>query len=173
MILPGYIKVEVMWNFKLIYMNFASFWMSWVNVKSNKHKLWKRTGSWNKPTHLNPKTAVPTRLGGVRAVCLGERSRARSCFAWVLLLTRTPSPVVQFLAVRLLASSEHAHWPPCLFHHVHNTIQHLDDHKEFFYKLRFFETTIIYLLYNISFTSINSLVAYLTPDHLQGNHTVY
>lgn len=85
--------------------------------------------------HLNwgekKKKEVQTWLCRVWAVCLGKRSWAWTSFAWVLLLIRTASPVVEFFTIWLLASSEHAHWPPCLFHHVHYTVQHLEDDNQF------------------------------------------
>lgn len=87
---------------------------------------------WSLTKAKPQKTAVPTWLRRVRAVRLGEWSRCRSSFARVFLLARTSSPVVKLLTIWLLASSENAHWPPCLFYHVHNTVQHLDDDKQNF-----------------------------------------
>lgn len=78
-------------------------------------------------TAMTENTVVPTRLCRVWAVRLGEGSRTGASFARVLLLTWAPPPVVELLAIWLLASSEHAHWPPGLFHHVHNAVQHLKD----------------------------------------------
>lgn len=69
--------------------------------------------------------AALTRLCRVWAVRLGEGSRARASLAWVLLLAGAPSPVVELLAVGLLAPPEHAHRPPRLLHHVHDAVQHL------------------------------------------------
>lgn len=99
-------------------------------VENNRRQSQKRQPRDWFPRHtdiIELKIAVPTRLCGVRAVRLGEGSGAGAAFAWVLLLARTPPPVVELLAIGLLAPPEHAHWPPCLFHHVHNAVQHLQD----------------------------------------------
>lgn len=69
--------------------------------------------------------AEPTRLGRVRAVDLGEGSRAGAALARVLLLAGAPPPVVELLAIRLLAPPEHAHRPAGLLHHVHDAVEHL------------------------------------------------
>lgn len=69
--------------------------------------------------------AEPTRLGRVRAVDLGEGRRAGATLARVLLLAGAPPPVIELLAIRLLAPPEHAHRPPGLLHHVDDAVKHL------------------------------------------------
>lgn len=123
----------------------ASSQRSWSNLllwknKRRQSQKWQqhRWFLWDTNKSQVKKIAAPTRLCRVGAVCLGEGSRAGASFAWVLLLARTPSPVVKLLAIRLLAASEHAHWPPSLFHHVHDAVQHLEDEGHTaFYWLRF------------------------------------
>lgn len=75
--------------------------------------------------HGRTTIAAPTRLRSVGAVRLGEGGGARTSFARVLLLARAPSPVVELLAIRLLAAPEDAHRPARLLHHVHDGVQHL------------------------------------------------
>lgn len=78
--------------------------------------------------HMKWKSSVAlTRLCRVWAVRLGEGSRARASLARVLLLAGAPSPVVELLAVGLLAPPEHAHRPPRLLNHIHNAVQNLED----------------------------------------------
>ena len=68
----------------------------------------------------------PTGVCRVGAVRLGEGRRARAPLAWVVLLAGTPPPVIELLAVGLLAAPEHAHRAPRLLHHVHDAVQHLE-----------------------------------------------
>lgn len=84
----------------------------------------KKEGKTNEKKKRRHK-AEPTRLGRVRAVDLGEGSRAGAALARVLLLAGAPPPVVELLAIRLLAPSEHAHRPAGLLHHVHDAVEHL------------------------------------------------
>lgn len=84
-----------------------------------------RKNKWKKKKKKRKHKAEPTRLGRVRAVDLGEGSRAGAALARVLLLARAPPPVVELLAIRLLAPSEHAHRPAGLLHHVHDAVEHL------------------------------------------------
>lgn len=85
----------------------------------------KKEGKTNEKKKKRRHKAQPTRLGRVRAVDLGEGSRAGAALARVLLLAGAPPPVVELLAIRLLAPSEHAHRPAGLLHHVHDAVEHL------------------------------------------------